>query len=164
MATGIKLETVAPALFVLIWSTGWIVGKYLSFHGDPLTFLVYRFIFATIVFAVFAAAMKSSWPKTRAAILHAMVSGFFLHTIYLGGVWWAIRHGVPTSISGLLAVLQPLMTAVIARWAVNEHLRGDQKLGLALGFAGLLVAIGPGLLALDQAALSAALSPLAKPG
>lgn len=160
MATGFKLETVAPALFVLIWSTGWIVAKYVSFNADPLTFLAYRFFVAIFVFAAIAFLMKAHWPSTLTGWMHGILSGVLLHGVYLGGIWWAINHGVPASISGVLAAIQPLLTAAIAYWAVKERLAGKQKLGLALGFIGLIIAIGPSLAALDAASLSASLVPM----
>jgi drug/metabolite transporter (DMT)-like permease len=161
MAMGIKLESVAPALFVLIWSTGWIVAKYVSFNADPLTFLAYRFFLAIIVFAAIAFLMKARWPTSLAGWLHAVFSGVFLHGVYLGGIWWAINQGVPASISGVLAAIQPLLTAAIAYWAVKERLAGKQKWGLVLGFLGLIIAIGPSLSTLDSSAMSASLIPLA---
>lgn len=160
MNSGLRLATIAPVLFVLIWSTGWIVAKYVSLNADPLTFLVVRFGFAVPVFATVALIAKSSWPKSPIVWFHAMFSGILLHVVYLGGIWWAINQGIPASLSGLLAALQPLLTALIAYWAVKERLAEKQKLGLALGFFGLAVAIGPNLLALDSQTLSASLVPL----
>lgn len=161
MTNGLKLETIAPALFVLLWSTGWIVAKYITPHADPLTFLALRFALAAGVFVAIAFALSAKWPKTRTGWFHAVFSGLFLHAIYLGGIWWAIQKGVPSSVSGLLAALQPLMTAMVAYWAVQERLTVSQRLGIVLGFSGLVIAIGPGLLALDTAELGAATFPLA---
>nr|WP_026317364.1 DMT family transporter [Ahrensia kielensis] len=155
-----KLETVAPALFVLLWSTGWIVAKYANDYAGPLTFLTWRFAIAALAFAVIAVIMSAKWPTTRAGWLHAIISGLFLHAIYLGGVWWAIKQGVPASISGLLAALQPLMTAMIAFWIIKERLTMRQRMGIAVGLFGLLIAIGPRLLSLDTDALLTASLPL----
>lgn len=160
MVNGIKLETVAPVLFVLIWSTGWIVAKYVSFNADPLTFLAYRFFVAIFVFAAIAYLVKARWPATLSSWMHAVFSGVLLHGVYLGGIWWAINQGVPASISGVLAAIQPLLTASIAYWAVKERLAGRQKLGLALGFIGLIIAIGPSLSALDASSIGTSLVPL----
>ncbi len=89
-----------------------------------------------------------------------MLSGVLLHGLYLGGVWWAISQGVPSSLSGLIAALQPLLTAVAAPFIVGERLTPSQKFGVLLGFAGLAVAIAPRLLELDPAMLHVALVPL----
>ncbi len=154
------LDRIAPALFVLLWSTGWIVAKYASPYADPLTFLSLRFTLAAVLFAVIAFVSRAAWPKTRAGWMHAIVSGVFLHGLYLGGVWWAIAQGVPSSVSGLIAALQPLLTAIVAPFIVGERLTGSQRLGVVLGFAGLSLAILPRLLVLDSSMLQVALMPL----
>jgi drug/metabolite transporter (DMT)-like permease len=154
------LDRIAPALFVLLWSTGWIVAKYASPHADPLTFLSIRFLLAAFLLAVITTLSRAIWPSTRAGWGHAILSGVLLHGLYLGGVWWAISQGVPSSVSGLIAALQPLLTAVAAPFIIGERLTPSQKLGVLLGFAGLAVAIAPRLLALDPAMLHIALVPL----
>ncbi|MEO1747715.1 MAG: DMT family transporter [Pseudomonadota bacterium] len=153
------LEKAAPIVFVLLWSTGWLVATYAAPYSDPLTFLFIRFVLSALVFVAITIAFREKWPAGKIAV-HAILSGIFLHTIYLGGVWWAIDRGVPTSVSGLLAALQPLLTAMIAYWTVGERLNKAQKAGLALGFLGLLIAIGPSLAQLDPVQLAAALVPL----
>ncbi|MDF1606661.1 DMT family transporter [Hoeflea sp. YIM 152468] len=154
------LDRIAPALFVLLWSTGWIVAKYASPHADPLTFLSMRFALAAGLFGVIVLVSKAAWPSSRAGWVHGVVSGVFLHGIYLGGVWWAISQGVPSSVSGLIAALQPLLTAIAAPFIVGERLTGAQRLGVLLGFAGLSVAILPRLMVLESPMLQIALLPL----
>jgi drug/metabolite transporter (DMT)-like permease len=141
-----SLVSAAPALFVLIWSTGWIVAKYAAGHADPLTFLAVRFATACVVVGVVAFAMRVVWPKTRAAILHAMFSGVLLHTVYLGGIWWAIAHGLPAGISALIAAVQPLLTAILAATIIGERLRGIHFAGILVGFLGVLGVIAPKLI------------------
>lgn len=154
------LDRLAPALFVLLWSTGWIVAKFAAPHADPLTFLSLRYVLAGMVFVTIAFALGSRWPATRRGWGHAVFSGVFLHGLYLGGVWWAIAHGVPSSVSGLIAALQPLMTALAAPALIGEKLSNGQKLGILLGFVGLLIAILPRLMALDRGEIATAVTPL----
>jgi drug/metabolite transporter (DMT)-like permease len=139
----LTLERIAPALFVLLWSSGWIVPVYASRHSTAEAFLSARFACAAVLFALVAVAFRAPWPRTPRAIGHAVVSGALMHGCYLGGVWWAIFNGVPASISGVIAALQPLITAAIAPWMVGERLRPVQVLGLFLGFAGIVVALVP---------------------
>lgn len=133
-----------PALFVLIWSTGWIVGKYASPHAEPLSFLTLRFALAGALLALFCLVVKAKWPAWPVA-LHALFSGLFLHAIYLGGIWFVLDKGMPSTLSGLMAALQPLMTAVLAGILVRERLRPLQYVGLVLGFLGLVLALAPKL-------------------
>lgn len=147
------IDRLIPAVFVLLWSTGWIVAKFGAFHASPLLFLVIRFGLAILLFAGICLVSGARWLGSRRASLHAAVSGVFLHGIYLTGVWWSIAHGVPAGISGLISALQPLMTAVAAPFLVGERLSGRQKIGLALGFVGIIIAIAPKLLATDASAV-----------
>ena len=140
------LDRLAPAIFVLLWSTGWIVAKYAVIHADPLTFLAARHALAALAFLVICLVLRSRWPKNLGVVGKALVSGVFLHGLYLAGVWYAIGQGVPSGLSGIIAGLQPLLTALAAPMLVGERLNSYQRLGLLLGFAGILIAIAPQLL------------------
>ncbi|MDR3497243.1 MAG: DMT family transporter [Ancalomicrobiaceae bacterium] len=149
-----------PSLFVLIWSTGWVVVLFVTPHADPLTFLVVRFVLAGGLMALIAWRFGAHLPKNPRYILHAIGSGLFLHGFYLAGIWWALGQGVPTGLSALIAALQPLMTAAVAPFLLNERLSGARILGIVLGFAGLVVALSPKLAGLDPAHLWTSLGPI----
>lgn len=154
------LSRLAPAIFVLLWSTGWVIAKYAGIHADPLTFLVLRYLLAAALFIGFCLVTGAAWPKTWASAGHAMVSGMFLHGLYLGAVWWAIGQGVPAAISGIIAGLQPLMTAAVAPVLIGENLSGQQKLGIVLGFLGIGLAVVPKMLVIDTGTTPIALLPV----
>jgi drug/metabolite transporter (DMT)-like permease len=138
------LLRLAPVLFVLLWSTGWVVARAGADHADPLTFLCLRFFLAGLVVALIATLAKVRWPKGRHAI-HAMISGVFTHAIYLSGVWWTIRHGLPSVVSGLLAAIQPIATALLAPALLGERLNIKQWGGIVLGFVGVALVLEPKL-------------------
>jgi len=150
----------APILFPLIWSTGWIVARYTVDFADPLAFLCVRYACAGSALAVFAFASGAQWPQTRAEWTHALVSGVLLHAVYLGGVWWAIEHGVPASISALIAASQPIMTAFLAPALVGERIGPARWAGVALGFSGICLVLAPKLVGLSGGQLQAALTPI----
>lgn len=143
------LERLAPALFVLLWSTGWVVAKFAIDYADPLTFLALRFAIAGILFYAVSRLAGIAFPRGRAA-LAALISGIFLQGLYLGMLWWAIGAGVPPGISGIIAGLQPLMTGIGAALILRERLSRLQQAGLALGFVGIAIAVLPKILAADQ--------------
>lgn len=146
-----RLLFLFPALFVLIWSTGWIVAKYSSPYAEPLSFLTLRYAAAGVLLALFCFAIGAKWP-TRSVFGHAVLSGVFLHAIYLGGIWWVLDNQMPSTLSGMMAALQPLMTAFLAGAIIGERLTRRQWLGLGLGFTGLMIALIPKLAAdLSQA-------------
>lgn len=155
------ITAVAPLLFVAIWSTGWIAGKFAALDGDPLTFLAVRFAGAIVVLVPVVVHLGGTWPRGGRAIGHALISGVMLHAIYLGGVWWAIAHGVPAGLSAVIAALQPLMTAVLAPRLAGERIGPRRAAGLVVGLAGIGLVVSPKLAGLDAATLAAVAGPLA---
>lgn len=139
-------DRAAPVAFVLLWSTGWLSAKYGALGADAMTFLAWRFAFAGLLLAVYAWAAGAQWPQTPAQWLHALVSGALLHGFYLAGVWWAMRAGLSATVSGLIAALQPILTAVLAPLILGEPVTRLQRLGVFAGFAGLTIVLGPKLL------------------
>lgn len=151
---------VAPLLFVLIWSTGWIVAKFAAFDSGPFTFLALRFLFALVLLVPITFVTGGIWPRGRGAIGHALASGVLLHGLYLGGVWWAVANGVPAGLSAVIAALQPLMTAALAPLLADEKIGWRRAVGFAVGFLGILVVVSPKLFAIDPNALGSTLVPL----
>ncbi len=134
-----------PTIFVILWSSGWISAKFAAPHADPLWFLTIRFACAAAVIAVFALAVGAPWPRGRTAWMHAFVSGALIHGLYLGGVWWAVKHGLSAGLSGLLAALQPLLSALLAPYLLSERVTARQWAGVALGLFGVLLVLSPKL-------------------
>jgi drug/metabolite transporter (DMT)-like permease len=129
-----------PAVFVLLWSTGFIVAKYAAPHAPPLAFLLWRFAAVVIVLLPVIAVAAAPWPRSASAWVHVAVAGVLLQAVYLGGVWWAIAEGMPAGASALIVGLQPLVTAFFAG-AVGERPSARQWLGLLLGFAGVTLVL-----------------------
>lgn len=151
----------APFLFVLLWSTGWIVAGFSARHADPLWFLFLRFALAAGVIGLIAVTMRAPWPRSGRETGHAMVSGLLLHTLYLGAVWWAVRNGVPSGVSGIMAGLQPVMTALLAPAILGERIAPAQIVGVVLGFLGIVMVLAPKLVGVSPAAFDAIATPLA---
>jgi drug/metabolite transporter (DMT)-like permease len=143
------LSRLAPIIFVFLWSTGWVTAKYAVDYSGPLTFLTLRFLFSAAALYALCRIMKVSLPKSGIDIAHAMMSGVLLHGIYLGMIWWAIGEGVPASIGGIIAGLQPLLTVCAAYFLLRERLNAMQTIGLVIGFIGISIAVLPKALALD---------------
>lgn len=150
------LLRLAPVLFVLIWSTGWIAARAAAPLADPLTFLAARYALAALALFLIMLAFGVKLPRDRRLWAHGLASGVLLHAIYLGGVWYVIDEGLATPLSGLIAAFQPLITAVLAVTWLAEHLTRRQWLGLGLGFAGLVIALLPRLLDLEGEAFATA--------
>jgi drug/metabolite transporter (DMT)-like permease len=131
---------VAPALFVLLWSTGFIGAKYGLPYAEPLTFLYVRFLAALVVVVLIAWVTSAPVPD-RAGIFHTVVTGLLMQGIYLGGVFISIHRGMPAGISALIVGLQPLLTSTIANRLLGEKVLPLQWIGLMLGLAGLVLVV-----------------------
>ena len=140
------LNRFLPLPFVLLWSTGWLAARFAAFEADALTFLSWRFALSGLLLAGVATIAGARWPANPLQWLHALVAGVLLHGLYLGCIWWAVRAGLPASISGLLAALQPMLTAGLAPVLIGERVSAAQRGGIACGFLGLAIVLGPGLL------------------
>ena len=130
-----------PGVFVLLWSTGFIGAKFGLPYAEPFTFLVLRFVIVIVLLGLLVAATKAKWPENPRLWAHLAVSGLLVHAIYLGGVFGAIRHGVPSGLVALVAGLQPLLTAAVAGSILGEKVGGRQWAGLALGLVGVAMVL-----------------------
>ncbi|EJN05744.1 DMT family transporter [Herbaspirillum sp. YR522] len=146
------LLNLVPLLFVLIWSTGFVVAKFGLPYAPPLTFLLLRFIGVLLVLLPLVLLFRAPWPHGR--IRHVALAGVLLQAGYLAGVWCAIKIGMPAGLSALIVGLQPILTAFAAP-LLGESVRPRQWLGLALGLCGvgLVVANKISLIGLSGASI-----------
>jgi drug/metabolite transporter (DMT)-like permease len=139
----------APALFVLLWATGFIGAGYAMPHAEPFTFLLARFLFTLPLLAglILILGARSLRPGDA---LHAAIAGAMIHGVYLGGVFWAIDNGMPAGLSALIIGLQPLLTSLMAGAALGERIMPRHWAGLAIGLAGLVIVLSPRLGGIDD--------------
>ena len=135
-----SLVRAMPAVFVGIWSTGFIVARYGMPHAPPMKFLALRYLLSVAAFLAWALVSRAAWPRDRRQLGHLAVTGILMHAGYLGGVWAAVKAGMGAGLAALLVGLQPVITAL---WI---SLRGGrvaarQWAGLGLGLAGLVLVV-----------------------
>ena len=132
-----------PAVFVLIWATGFIVARYGMPHAPPFTFLLLRYLCSIACFAAWIAVARVRWPQSREQWLHLAVTGMLMHGGYLGGVWAAVKAGMGSGLSALIVGIQPVLTAIwlSAFGSAAHRVSARQWLGLGLGFAGLVLVV-----------------------
>ena len=128
----------APAIFVVLWSTGFIGTKYVINNAEPQTYLAIRMAFVVVVMAVIAAVARPKWPD-RTGVFHSAVAGILVHGFYLGGTAIAIAHSIPAGLSALIPGLQPILTSTIANRWLGERVTPLQWGGLLLGLAGVVL-------------------------
>lgn len=129
-----------PLVFVLIWSTGFIVARYGMPHSPPLTFLVVRYLLSILCFLPWIILAKVAWPQGRVQWVHLAITGMLMHAGYLGGVWAAVKAGMGSGLSALIVGLQPVLTAI---WlsSTGDQVTRRQWAGLVLGFGGLVLVV-----------------------
>lgn len=126
-----------PFLFVLLWSTGFIGARLGLPHIEPLTFLFIRYVAVIACMVAIALATRAPWPSTAQVWMHIGISGLLVHGVYLGGVFIAIRQGLPAGVTSLVVSVQPLLTAVGAGLLLGAVVLKRQWAGLGLGLMGV---------------------------
>jgi drug/metabolite transporter (DMT)-like permease len=128
----------APAIFVVLWSTGFIATKYVLHNAEPLTYLAIRMAVVVGLTAIIAAIARPQWPD-RSGIGHSVVAGILVHGFYLAGTAVAIAHSIPAGLSALIPGLQPILTSTLANRWLGERVTPLQWAGLLLGLAGVVL-------------------------
>ena len=127
-----------PLFFVFLWSTGFIVAKLGLPYAPPLTFLLLRCLGVLAVLLPVVLVWRAPWP--RGQMLHVAVAGLLLQAGYLGGVWAAIKLGMPAGLTALIVGMQPILTAAAAP-LIGERVRPRQWFGFLLGLAGVALVV-----------------------
>lgn len=130
----------APAVFVCLWSTGFVGTKYVLRGAEPLTYLAVRMALVAVLLAVIVAIWRPKWPNLN-GVFHSAVAGWLVHAIYLGGTSVAIYHSVPAGLSALIPGLQPILTSTLANRWLGERVTPVQWTGLLLGLGGTLIVL-----------------------
>ena len=130
-----------PGLFVVLWSTGFIGAKFGLPYAEPLTFLALRFAIVAVLMLGVSVAAGAAWPRSWRDTAHAMVGGLLMQGVYLGGVYFAIAHGISAGLSALVVGLQPVLTAALVGFFLGEVIRPLQWLGVGLGLVGVVLVV-----------------------
>lgn len=135
------LASLAPPVFVLLWSSAFVSAKFGLPDADPLTFLFIRFVLVAAAFSAIALALRAPWPATVGRAANIAVVGALVHGVYLSGVFVALSRGLPAGVASLIVGLQPILTAFLAGRLLGERVRPRQWAGLALGLAGVALVL-----------------------
>ena len=130
-----------PWIFVWIWSTGFIAAKYGLPYAEPFTLLSYRFVITLLFLFLIIIYKKSPWPGSRKDFFHLMIAGALIHGVYLGGVFQALKWGMPAGLGAMIIGLQPLGMALMAGVLLKERVSKKQWLGLIIGLVGLYLVL-----------------------
>ncbi len=135
------LTTFAPAVFVILWSTGFIGMRLGTPFAEPFTFMAWRMLIVVSLLSVAVLLTRAPWPTSRGEVAHIAIAGLLTHATYLCGVLYAINLKLPLGFVALIAGLQPILTAVFANLFLHERLNARQWFGMALGLAGVVMVV-----------------------
>jgi drug/metabolite transporter (DMT)-like permease len=135
-----RVAALAPGVFVLLWSTGFIVARYGTKDAGPLTFLAIRTAIAAGILFLLSRVTRET-RLSQGQIRTQWIVGAGIHAMYLGGVFVAIDHGLPSGVSALIAALHPVMTTVLGRLLLGEDLSQRRIVGVFLGCAGVVAVV-----------------------
>lgn len=138
------LALFAAWLFIIIWSTGFVVARGIAGHIDPYLFLLVRFICVLLIFTAAATCIRAAKPS-QSQIWKLMGTGAFMQGLYLGPGFWAVANGLEAGIMSLLGSLQPPVTAILAWYIFREKFRAVIVVGLSIGLLGVAIAVAPEL-------------------
>ena len=136
-----KLTATIPALFVILWSTGYLGSRFARPYVDPMTFSALRFACVIVLLFVVIHITRSRFPRAPRMWCHLAVSGVLIHGCFIAGMFYAITSGVNVGVAALIGGVQPLLTAVVAALFLGEILRVRDWCGFVLGFIGLALVV-----------------------
>ena len=131
----------APLIFVVLWSTGFIAAKYSMANADPFVFLCLRMTITAIILFIFLWLTRARMPHSLLEYRHDMVVGVLFHCCYLGFLFWPIKDGMPSGIVAIIIGIQPILTTALATLYIGEPLNLRKTVGLLVGFIGVAVVI-----------------------
>lgn len=130
-----------PLLFIVLWSSGYVVGKLALPHTGPFTLLVLRFGIAAVVLLAVAVATRAPWPRRAAEWGHLAVVGLLMQVLQFCGVYEGMRLGLSAGVAALIIGMMPVATALGAHAWLGERVGRWQLLGLAGGVAGVALVV-----------------------
>ncbi len=129
-------------IFILLWSSAFITTKPIVDNSNPFAALAFRFFFVAVGFYLFSLYSKNSIIIKKKNLIESVLSGILFHGLYLGGVFYSISIGMPTSIAALIVTLQPILTNALSGPILNEKVTTKQWIGVLLGFLGAALVLG----------------------
>lgn len=138
-----RSDTLAAALLVVMWSSGFIGAELGTGFARADTLLGWRYVVAAVLLVTWTSVRgfrpdRHTWP--RLALL-----GLLSQCLYLGGVVTGVGMGVPPGTAALVAALQPLVVAVGAGPLLGEETSSRQRVGLVLGVVGVALVVSSDL-------------------
>src|SRR6202795_2070719 len=128
MPQAIVQRVLVPAGFIFLWSSAYIVVRMGLPDMSPIASLALRFAVATTVLYVLAQAMGQPLSVLGGRWPHFAVAGALMNGIYLAAAYVALQY-LSAGTMGLLATLNPMLTALLGWIILGERMRLAPGLG-----------------------------------
>ncbi|MDA9976088.1 DMT family transporter [Alphaproteobacteria bacterium] len=132
---------IAPALFVVLWSSAFIGAKFGLPYTEPLTFMSLRFVGVIGIFLFLSVLFNAPWPKSLREAAHIAFVGLLIQALYLSSTFIALDRGASVGVVALILGLQPVLTMLIVSALPGGRVSLKQCLGIILGFGGLILVL-----------------------
>jgi drug/metabolite transporter (DMT)-like permease len=126
----------APALFLLLWSSGFVFLKLGLQYADPLTFLALRYACVVVILIVPALWIRPALPASPRAWLHLAMVGLLIQASYFAFIYLGLKMGVSAGAAALITSQQPILVGLLAPVIAKERVDLARWTGLALGVTG----------------------------
>ena len=153
------MRALAPALRAALWMSGALVsfmamaiaGRQLSVELTTFQILFFRSVVGLVVVVVLL--QRAGWTQVRTRIFGTHLVRNLTHFGGQYGWFYGIAL-IPLTEVFAIEFTVPLWTAVLATVFLGERMSGLRALAVALGFAGILVILRPGIAMVSPAALA----------
>ena len=131
--------------FVVLWSSGFIGGKFGLGHAGTFTLLFWRYLVVVAILGALVSALRQ-WRRLslREVSRHAAV-GCLAHAVWLIAVLRAMDMGLSAGLAAFITALQPIMTGALSARLTGERVGGREWFGLGLGMVSVGVVVGEGV-------------------
>jgi drug/metabolite transporter (DMT)-like permease len=155
----VSLQALAPAIRAAPWMFGALVsfmamavaGRQLSVELTTFQILFFRSLVGLVVVVVLL--QRSGWAQVRTTVFGRHLVRNLTHFSGQYGWFYGIAL-IPLTEVFAIEFTVPLWTAILATIFLGERVSGVRALALALGFAGILVILRPGIAIVSPAALA----------
>lgn len=146
-----KRPIILVLIVMVLWASCYPLITLGLADAPHLTFAAMRAAIGGGVLLIAAAILGAPLPRTPRIWAWLLLAGFGTTTLGYLGMFHAAEFVAP-GFATIIANTQPLIAAVLARFMLSERLGARARLGMAIGFLGVLTAAAPQLLSGDFSA------------
>jgi len=134
-------------LLALLWGSSFFFYKVLVAALPPVTVVLGRVGLAAIAMNLWLAAQGQSMPMRGKLWLRFLLLGFLNSSLPFVLIAWGELH-ISSGLASILNATTPIFMVAVAHWGTeDEKLSVGKAVGIALGILGVIVLVGPGVLA-----------------